>query len=213
MAITATSEGSTNFEPVPAGTFPARCFSMIHLGTMNENIMGTEKQLNKVRISWELPTELKVFKEENGEQPLVISKDFTLSMNEKATLRKYMESWRGKSYTEEEAKSVDITKLLGVPCLLSIIHKTSKNGKKYADISSVTTLPKGMEVPSQINPTFELNYENFDNVLFETLPDFIKDKMKKTPEYQKAINPESENLEGTDDDVPYVDDEQDGLPF
>jgi hypothetical protein len=64
MAINATNEGKPR-ELIPAGNYVARCYQMIHIGSVTENIMGEEKQLNKVRIGWELPTELRVFKEEN----------------------------------------------------------------------------------------------------------------------------------------------------
>lgn len=189
--INATNTGGGDYTPVDAGTYPARCYSMIHIGTVKENILGTEKTLNKVRITWELPTETKVFKEENGEQPFVISKEFTLSMNEKANLRKFLEGWRGKGFTEKEAESFDITKLLGKPCMLSIIHKTSKAGKTYAEISSVSTLPKGLTCPDQVNETFELNYtDHWSNLEYSKLPQFLKDKMAQSAEFKAMMNPE-----------------------
>src|SRR5574340_1136136 len=189
MSITATSNG-TNFTPVPAGTYAARCYSMIHIGTVVDDYMGESKELNKVRITWELPTEKKVFKEENGEQPYSVSKEFTLSMHEKANLRKFLESWRGKGFTEEEAKSFDVTKLLGKSCLISIIHKTSKQGSQYAVISSCSTLPKGMTCPDQINPSFEFSWENFDQEKFDNLHDWLKDKMKNSNQYKLIVLPE-----------------------
>jgi hypothetical protein len=195
--IKATNKGGSNYEPIAAGTYAARCYQMIHIGTAEENILGQVKKLNKVRITWELPTELKVFKEENGEQPHVISKEFTLSMNEKATLRKFLEGWRGKSFTEKEAESFDITVLLGKPCMLSIIHKQAKNGNTYAEISSVSSVPKGMNVPDQINPLKELNYDKFDWDLFETLPDFIKDKMKQTDEFKFMMQPHETSMKAS----------------
>jgi hypothetical protein len=195
--IKATNKGGSNYEPIAAGTYAARCYQMIHIGTAEENILGQVKKLNKVRITWELPTETKVFKEENGEQPHVISKEFTLSMNEKATLRKFLEGWRGKSFTEKEAESFDITVLLGKPCMLSIIHKQAKNGNTYAEISSVSSVPKGMNVPDQINPLKELNYDKFDWDLFETLPDFIKDKMKQTDEFKFMMQPHETSMKAS----------------
>jgi hypothetical protein len=195
--IKATNKGGSNYEPIAAGTYAARCYQMIHIGTAEENILGQVKKLNKVRITWELPTETKVFKEENGEQPHVISKEFTLSMNEKATLRKFLEGWRGKSFTEKEAESFDITVLLGKPCMLSIIHKQAKNGNTYAEISSVSSVPKGMNVPEQINPLKELNYDKFDWELFETLPDFIKDKMKQTDEFKFMMQPHETSMKAS----------------
>lgn len=184
MAITATSEGGSGFEPIAAGTYAARCYSMVHIGTITEAYMGQPKKQNKVRLTWELPTELKEFKEGEGEKPYMVSKDYALSMYEKANLRKHLESWRGKKFTEDEAKSFDVTKLLGKECLLSIIHKPSKDGSKvYAEIASISTLPKGMTCPPQINPTFEFSWENFDREKFNLLPEWLREKMKNSLEY------------------------------
>jgi uncharacterized protein (DUF2249 family) len=211
MAINATDTGVKR-ELIPAGNYPARCYSMLHIGTIEENIMGDIKRLNRVNITWELPTETRVFKEENGEQPMVISQEFTLSMNEKANLRKFLESWIGKGFTEEEAKNFDITKLLGKPCMLSIIHKKSQKGSEYAIISSVATMPKGMECPEQINATLEFNFDDkFDVKVLESFPEFIKDKIKRSEEYKKKTMPEHtdviedavyDNLNG-DKDLPF----------
>ena len=206
MPITASNTG-TNFAPVPAGTYVARCFSMVHIGTIPEEYQGETKEQNKVRISWELPTEKKVFNEEKGEQPYSVSKDFTLSMHEKANLRKFLESWRGRGFTEDEAKSFDVTRLLEKPCMLSVIHKTSKQGKTYAEISSVSTLPKGFECPPQINPTFEFSFENFSQEKFDSLPDWLKDKIKTSKEYRMVTFPEhtetTETTQVVDDDIPF----------
>lgn len=187
MSITATNEGSGNYTPLEAGTYPARCYSMVHIGTIQEEFQGEKKIMNKVRISWELPTELKEFKQGEGEKPYVLSKEFTLSLHEKSSLRAFLKSWRGKDFTEEEAKSFDVTKLLGVTCMLSVGHKESK-GKVYAEINSVSPIIKGFTVPAQINTTFELNYDNFIMDAFMTLPEFIRKKMEGSLEFKKIQN-------------------------
>jgi hypothetical protein len=210
MAIIAESTGGSNYEPVEAGTYAARCYSMVYLGTLDEKFQGQEKTLKKVRLTFELPTELKVFKEENGEQPCVLSKEFTLSMHEKSGLRKFLQNWRGKAFTEDEAKKFDITVLLGKPCMLSVIHKTSAaNGKTYAEIAGVSTLMKGMAIAQQINPTFEFSVLDWDTEKFEMLPQFLKDKVMKSHEYmamsgqamQEKIN--AETLAPNADDMPF----------
>ena len=210
MAIIASNNGGTSFEPIPSGSYAARCYSMVHLGTIEETILGTVKKLNKVRITWELPTELKVFKEENGEQPQVISKEFTLSLHEKATLRNFLKNWRGKDFTEEEAKSFDIEKLVGAPCMLNITHKQSKDGTKtYAEIGSVSTMPKGLICPTQINPSFVWTYDNFDVSKFGMLPDYLKNKMVNSDEYKHAVTGGQEheshqsNKVEAEDDLPF----------
>ena len=213
MAINATNNGIKR-DIIPAGNYVARCYQMIHIGTIEEVILGEKKILNKVRIGWELPTELKVFSEEKGEQPLVISDEFTLSMNEKAKLRKFLASWRGKDFTEDEAKCFDVTNLLGKTCMLNIIHKPSKKdaSTSYAVISSVSPMPKGVAAPDAINDLFVLDYDNFDSAKFNSLPDFIKAKMQNSLEYTNIQHPterhiDSESVDFADALVP------DDLPF
>lgn len=185
MAIIATNSGNYERELLAAGLYHARCYSMVHIGTVEEEIMGEKKVLNKVRLTFELPTELRVFKEENGEQPMVFSKEFTLSMHEKSGLRSFLKNWRGKDFTESEAQAFDVTKLIGVAGMINIIHKDSKKGNTYAEIGSISPMPKGMQCPAQINPSQELSYDNFNWELFEKQPDFIKDKMRKSLEFAK----------------------------
>jgi hypothetical protein len=210
MAINATNKGVKR-ELIPSGNYFARCYQMIELGTIKESFQGEEKLLHKVRIGWELPTEKKVFSEERGEQPCVISKEYTLSMNEKATLRKMLASWRGKDFTEAEAKSFDITKLLGVACMLNIIEKPSAKDASvvYNEIASVSPMIKGMECPSQVNPSFVFELDNFDKIKFELLPDFIKDKIKTSEQYAKLKSPTETHISSNhassveEDEIPF----------
>lgn len=210
MSINATNN-YVQRELIPSGNYVARCYQMIEIGTVTEVIMGKAKTLSKVRIGWELPEEKRVFNQEKGEQPLVISQEFTLSMNEKANLRKTLASWRGKDFTEEEAKCFDITKLLGVPCMLNIIHKLSKTdpNKIYEQISSISALPKSVKCPTQINQTLRLEYDAFNREVFESLPDFIKDKMKTSAEYISMMNPHERSVKEASEITEPIDD----LPF
>lgn len=185
MAITAKKGDSFTKELVPQGNHVARCVKMIELGTIPGEYMGQAKMFHKVRIGWELPLELRVFKEENGEQPMMIEKEYTLSLAENAHLRKDLKSWRGKDFTEAEAEAFDITKLLGVPCMLNVIHVQGKNDptKTYQQIAGVTPLPKGFICPDQINPSFVFELENFNKEKFDSLPEFIRDTIVKSEEY------------------------------
>lgn len=190
MAITAKKGEAFEKELIEAGNYVARCYRMVEIGTVEEEFLGVKKQMHKVRIGWELPTELKVFKPENGEQPCVIDKEYTLSLADKANLRKDLQSWRGKAFSDEEAEAFDITKLLGVPCMLNIIHVQGKKDptKTYQAIGSVSPMPKGLVCPPQVHETFVFDFENFDEIKFNGLPDFIKEQIVKTPEYIEAIS-------------------------
>ena len=211
MAINATTD-TIQRDPIPAGNYQARCYSMIHIGTIEGEYMGEKKKQNKVNITFELPTELKVFKEDKGEQPCVISKEYTLSMYDKSSLRKDLAGWRGKDFTEDEAKCFDISVLIGKPCMLNIIHKTSGKGNVYATIASISSIPKGLKVEKQINPPFELSYDKWDEEKFNSLPDFLKDKIKVSDEYKQMKHPEAHELNNSEE-TQVNNNPEDDLPF
>jgi hypothetical protein len=212
--INATNDSKPR-ELVPSGNHIARCFSMVQIGTVLEETKFGKKKQSKVRITWELPLEKRVFDIEKGEQPMVISKEYTLSMYEKANLRKELEGWRGLAFKEEDAKSFDITKLLGIPCMLSIIHGVQEStGKSFAKINSIAGLPKGTQCPDQCNSNFEFNFQDkFDLQILESMPDFIKNKIKTSDEFKAITNPQEQDL--THNEVFDINnpDPETGLPF
>lgn len=170
----------------PKGTFPARCYQMIQIGTIKEEFKKDTKWISKVRIGFELPTELKIFDEEKGEQPFVISQEYSLSMSTKSKLKAMLESWRGETFSKEEMKGFDITEMVGEPCLINISHKESESGNMYAQITSVTPLVKGMEVPKLINDPVIVSFDQDDFIdELEKLPDFLREKIKRSKEYMR----------------------------
>jgi hypothetical protein len=208
-ALIATEGESKPKQLPPAGTHVARCYSVIDLGTQTTEYMGTEKTLRKIRITWELPNETAVFKDEAGEQPFVISKDYTLSLYEKANLRHDLESWRGKQFTEKELQGFDIFTLLGVPCMLTVIHKSKEGGKTYANVTGVGKLAKGMQCPDQINKTVQFSIDDGRDGVFATFPDWLREKIQKCAEW----NEKEENGDGFEADPFNDDDDGDSIPF
>jgi hypothetical protein len=186
---------------VPSGTHLARCYSMIHIGTVEWEYNGEQKFTNKVRLTFELPNEMRDF---SGEQkPMVISKEYTLSMHEKSNLRKDLEMWRGKQFTNKELAHFDLMLMLEEGCNLTVIHKTTKAGNEFATIGGLSSLPKGIECPNQFNPTFIFNYgENFNEEWLEDQPEWIQHQIKTTPEYSNKLN-QQKFKSTTEDDLPF----------
>lgn len=219
MAITAKASSSVERELIPAGNYVARCYRMVEIGTVPTEYLGVEKMTHKVRFGWELPTELKVYKPENGEQPLIIDKEYTLSLADKANLRKDLKSWRGKDFTPVEAEGFDVSKLLGVPCMLNIIHVQGKKDatKTYEAIGSISPMPKGMACPDQINQTFIFDFDNYDLDKFNSLPDFIKEQIRSSNEYKSMHGQETKEIEVKGAVDKYMDakapDDEDELAF
>ncbi len=182
----------STYDVVPAGNHVARVYRVIHIGTIPETFMGEEKIMNKVMISFELLNEKKVFKEEKGSEPYVISAEYTLSMNEKANLRKFIEGFLGIALHNDEADAFDVMSLIGEACLLNVVHKVSKTGNTYAIAKGASPIPRGMSVPAPYNPVVKLDYGDSWNLdLFESLPAFLKDKMSKSVEFSKIAGKET----------------------
>lgn len=217
MAIKTSVSAKPQFERkvIPAGNYVARCYGMIQIGTVKEKTMtGEEREVHKVLIDWELPTELVVFNPDKGEQPFVFSKDYTLSMHELSSLRKMISSWRGKQLTDAEANDFDITKLVGATCMLNIVHKASKDGSKtYANLAGVSPLPKGFKCPDQINPTRILEYDNWNQELFLSLPEWLADKISSSKEYKAMFDMNTKPSDIPQMPMPTIEDELDSLPF
>ena len=85
-------DSSAKFKPHPEGQFVAQCVDVIDLGKRVESYPGKSKRI--------VPKVAVLFRTgslgEDG-QPIDIGAEFTVSMNEKAGLRAFLESWRGKS--------------------------------------------------------------------------------------------------------------------
>ena len=206
-------DGGTAHEPIPAGNYMARCYQVIHLGNIKTVYEGQEKDQDQLMIGWELPTEQRVFKEENGSQPLVVSRIYTRSLGDRATLRAMLESWRGRAFSSDELKGFDISKLIGAPCLINIKNVAGEGkhkGKTFSQIASVSPLMKGMTCPPAINQTVEFSVLSFDDKVFSTLPQWLSDKIKTSKEYRDMVHGGETEKETTHE--PMIDDDL-GLPF
>ena len=199
--IIVSGSAKTKREIVPSGTHIARCYSMIDIGTVEWEYAGETKWTKKVRFTFELPHEMREF---SGEQkPMVISKEYTKSLHEKSNLRKDLEGWRGKSFSNQELSGFELTDVLGSECNVSIIHKTSKSGNEFAQIGSISSITKGSKCPEQINENFVFNYyDNFNEEWLELQPDWIQDQIKGTDEYKSKMN-QKKFADTPTDDMPF----------
>jgi hypothetical protein len=179
MSLIASTQ-SEDFELTPSGTIAGICYRVIDIGTQQSEYQGQVKRAKKITLSWELPSE----KMADGQRVFSIHKRYTLSLHEKAVLRKDLESWRGVPFTDDELKGFDIRNLLGKPCLLGIVHEESK-GKTYANISSILKLPKGMPAPEPVNTPVQFDLSEFDQTVYDSLSDSLKATIAKSPEYQE----------------------------
>lgn len=203
MGFVASDSGGGNYKRVPAGAHVGRCFSLIDLGTQLSSGQYGEKLQHKIQIKWELFGE-----DEQGAplvsddgSPMTISKSYTLSLSDKASLRKDLASWRGRDFTEEEAKAFDVTKLLGAYCMVNVTT-SENNGKTYTNVAGLTPLPSALK-NSKPNPVHEnviFNLDEPDWTLFDSFHDKLKEAIKRSPEYAQASGSMTETSE---EEIPF----------
>lgn len=181
------ASASASFEnKIPdSGTYPARCIQVIDLWTQTIEWQGQTKEQRKVRLTFELPTELAIFDPNKGEQPYVVSKNYTLSLSDKSKLREHLESWRGQEFTQQELDGFDIHNILGKECTVSVVHEKSPDGSKtYANLSTVSKAMKGVSIPEAINPLVYFTIADFDQAIYDAIPEFLRTKIADSKEYK-----------------------------
>ena len=215
MALIARESGGGTFTPVPPGMYLARCYRIVDLGTQKSEYLGQIKNLPKVMLQFE------VHGEDDAGKPLVtakgepmsISKNFTLSLAEKATLRKDLQTWRGREFTADELRGFQIDNVLGAWAMIAITKAVGNNGKDYTNIANINSVPKAMkaDLPEGHNKCAAFYIESPDMDMFETFSDNLRAKIEQSPEWQSRGKQEAKAPSATkgsgfddmDDDIPF----------
>lgn len=127
------------FPTAPAGTFTAVCVDEIDQGLVENRFDPDKKPRHMVKLVWQIEE-----CQADG-TPYHIAKDYTASLHEKASLRKDLETWRGKQFTFDELVGFDLEKIIGVGCLISIVHNVGSKGGTFSNVGAVMALPKNMK--------------------------------------------------------------------
>ena len=206
------SGGGSEFTPVPAGMHLARCYRVIDLGTQDSTYLGTVTKKPKVMFQFEVHGE-----DDAGNpivtakgEPMSISKNFTLSLVEKATLRKDLQTWRGREFTQQELNGFELKAVLGVWAMISVIKAMGNDGKDYTNISAIMPVPLAIKkagMPQGHNNLKGFSIDEPDMELFSTFSNGLKEKIQKSPEWQRRgkspAKAPSSGFDDIDSDIPF----------
>ena len=191
MGFIAKDSGGGNFKRVPAGAYIGRCYSLIDLGTQLTIGQYGEKMQHKLRIVWELfgedelgqPLTVDV---DGEEMPMTISKSYTVSLHEKSSLRKDLQAWRGREFTDDEAKAFDVSKLMGAYCMVNVTTSET-NGKTYSNVAGLTPLPGALKnvKPQPVHMLVSFDLDKPDMNVFASFHEKLQDAIKRSPEWMR----------------------------
>jgi len=185
-----TDKGGADFAPIPAETHQAVCYGVVDTGTQKSN-NPQHGSKRKLVLVFELPYVRADFGDKK-DQPRAISITLTASLNQKAVLRGMLESWRGRKFTAQELEGFDPKVLIGVNCMLGVIHE-EKGDKVYANIKSISKLMAQIPVVKQENPSLYFTLEGADltNLRFPVnMPQWIQKKVTFCEEVMQATGAE-----------------------
>ena len=171
--------------PVEPGVYMAVCIGCVDLGQQcNETFKSYS---NKCLYIWELIGETI---EIDGEvKPRQLSKEFTVSSSRKSSLRKFIESWEGRTYSDDDFLELDLFDQIGKSCQLNVVLNETK---EYANIDNLMPLPRGVAPFSTDTKPVRWDINAWDDEVFKTLPEWIQEKIKKSTEYSIDHAPETE---------------------
>lgn len=178
------------------GSYTARIYSIVDLGTQENTFDPTKLPTRRLRISFETPTQKHVWSEEKGAQPFALHKEVSFIISREDTTETNL-STLSKIYKRtigNTGKAEPIFNLLGK--MLTITTYTNKNG--YASIANYTDVNKDIDITTDrfapINePVFfwlpDPSIGELDREMFNSLPEFIQNKIKESPEYKALTSP------------------------
>ncbi len=197
MGLIAKDKGGGDFTPIPEDLHLAVCYGIWDIGTQFSEKYG--KSVHKVVIVWEIPGCRREFDGKNLRR--AISKRYTLSLHKKADLRKDLESWRGRKFSDEELKGFDLKKLLGVPCQIQVLH-AKVDDKIYANIAAITKAPTGTNIKTE-NPSTFFSFEE-GGAIPERTPEWIMALVRQSEEAMHSAGyTEEQDHAGDPEELPF----------
>jgi hypothetical protein len=185
------------------GMHNARVVRFIEQGTQ-ETEFGEKF---KVQVSFELVDASHVFNEDKGEQNFMVHRKYNKSLHKRSDMGKDIRAIFGKDFPEKG--SIEMDEIADRPCQVEIVH--SEDGQ-YANVVKVVGPPKTGKVAKSENEFISLYLDdNFDEDVFDSLHDSIREKIEESPEYQEVTGnkgPKRKKKASDEDDEEEEDDDK-----
>jgi hypothetical protein len=179
--------------PLEARVYLGVLIGIYDIGTQDSTYLGKVTKKRKGILLWELVGErVSGTDQSTGEEwdrPRTLSKRYTLSMGDKAALRRDVEAVQGKRMTKEVAAAFDISSLLGLNAQLQVTQR-QEGEKVYNDIHTLMATMKGHVNVEPESPCGWFHFRTvpegavLDASLFpESMPKWAVEKAMTSPEW------------------------------
>lgn len=157
-------------ELAPEGNQPLALVSVIDYGTQESNNPDFEAT-RRLNTGWEA-----IDKRTEKGDPFVVYKEYTFSSNAKSNLAKDFKAW-GQDPD-------DVETALGKYCMGNVVHKETASGT-FANLTTIAPIPKGLKHGKYKQPLvfLFLNPGEFDQEVFDGLPEWQRNKIAASQEY------------------------------
>lgn len=184
MSFPVRDTGGEEIPPLTQKMHHAVTFLLVDIGTqLNQHFQTYSKELV---IGWEVPSERYTWEDkdtgEKTERAKMITRRFTASLARSSHLKAILETWRNKPFSEDELKNFDLSTILGINGYIQVMHKPTKRGGIFPEVSAVMPLPPGT---ATLKPEREIIqfHMSTDTVIPENMPNWIKKRILASPEW------------------------------
>lgn len=173
--------------PLPGGTYLGICVYSIALGEQLCEFKDKGKSYNnQVMLGFEICGH--TVEVDGKQEPRTLGRTFNIAKSKNAGLRKFLGAWEARELSDDEFLDADTNDYVGRPAFLTVV--LNETGE-YSNIDAIAPLPSGLpiDVPQPISTLIRFDMEPWDQKLFESLPEWAQEKVKKSTEYQKDHAP------------------------
>ena len=151
---------------------------------------------HRVWIDFEFPTEQ--IELDGVMRPKWVGKEYVVSAHEKAAIQALLKA--ADPGGKMTMKGRNVKGLLNLPLMVTI--GSTSTGK--AKVAAVSSLMKGMQVADLANPTAFFDLDEGDTTVFETLPQWMKDRITTSVDFDETMFYKKNNtIDGLEEDTPY----------
>lgn len=183
--------GAPRTPPLEDGLYKARLVQVVDLGLQPRSYKGEEKEpQQQILLTYELVDEFLL--DEHGEpqedKPRWVSE--TMGLNS-LKVEKAKSTQRLKALDPQNKVNGNFLALLGTPVTAHIVQNPSKTDptKIYAKVSGLIAMKakEAIAVPALVNEPVTLDLDAPDKEAFDSLPDWVKDKIRSGLEYRGSM--------------------------